>query len=70
MTTGDKIRDIKRPYRKKALQTGYAQAGKAVVNHPLTADPLTVAVGLAAEAGAEPEEAEVNLPWASTVIAE
>ena len=35
MTTGDKIRDIKRPYRKKALQTGYAQAGKAVVNHPV-----------------------------------
>jgi len=34
MTTGDNIRDIKRPYRKKSLQTGYAQAGKAVVNHP------------------------------------
>ena len=35
MTTGDNIRDLKRPYRKKALQTGYAQAGKAVVNHPV-----------------------------------
>lgn len=35
MTTGDKIRDIKRPYRKKSLQTGYAQSGKAVVNHPV-----------------------------------
>ena len=35
MTTGDNIRDIKRPYRKKALQTGYAQAGNAVTNHPV-----------------------------------
>lgn len=35
MTTGDNIRDIKRPYRKKALQTGYAQSGNAVQNHPL-----------------------------------
>ena len=35
MTTGDNIRDIKRPYRKKALQTGYAQSGNAVINHPV-----------------------------------
>ena len=35
MTTGDNIRDLKRPYRKKALQTGYAQSGKAVQNHPV-----------------------------------
>ena len=35
MTTGDNIRDLKRPYRKKALQTGYAQSGNAVTNHPV-----------------------------------
>lgn len=35
MTTGDRIRDIKRPYRKKSFQTGYAQSGNAVINHPV-----------------------------------
>ena len=31
---GDKIRDLKRPYRKKALQTGYSQAGAGVQSTP------------------------------------
>tara|TARA_B100000073_G_scaffold333515_1_gene325090 strand:+ start:228 stop:1172 length:945 start_codon:yes stop_codon:yes gene_type:complete len=34
MTTGEKIRDIKRPYRKKAFQTGYSQKGNAVQSNP------------------------------------
>lgn len=32
MSTSDEIRDVKRPYRKKAFQTGYAQSGSAVHN--------------------------------------
>ena len=34
MTTGEKIRDIKRPYRKKAFQSGYSQKGNAVQSNP------------------------------------
>ena len=34
MTTGENIRDIKRPYRKKAFQTGYSQKGNAVQSNP------------------------------------
>ena len=30
MTTGEKIRDLKRPYRKKSFQSGYSQKGSAV----------------------------------------
>lgn len=32
MTTNDDILDLKRPYRKKALQTGYSQSGPSVVS--------------------------------------
>ena len=32
---GENNRNIKRPYRKKAFQTGYAQGGEAVSNPPL-----------------------------------
>ena len=34
MTTGEKIRDLKRPYRKKAFQSGYSQKGNAVQSNP------------------------------------
>jgi len=32
---GEDIRDVKRPYRKKAFQTGYSQKGSAVSSTPL-----------------------------------
>ena len=32
---GEDIRDVKRPYRKKAFQTGYSQKGAAVSSTPL-----------------------------------
>ena len=32
MTINDDILDLKRPYRKKALQTGYSQSGPSVVS--------------------------------------
>ena len=34
MTDGERIRDLKRPYRKKALQTGYSQKGASVRSQP------------------------------------
>ena len=34
MTTGEKIRDLKRPYRKKSFQSGYSQKGSAVQSNP------------------------------------
>ena len=34
MAGNEKIRDLKRPYRKKSLQTGYSQAGEAVDSFP------------------------------------
>ena len=34
MTTGENIRDLKRPYRKKAFQSGYSQKGNAVQSNP------------------------------------
>jgi len=34
MAGNEKIRDLKRPYRKKALQSGYSQAGDAVDAYP------------------------------------
>lgn len=35
MSDSENIRDLKRPYRKKALQTGYSQAGESVDAAPL-----------------------------------
>jgi len=35
MSDSENIRDLKRPYRKKALQSGYSQAGEAVDAAPL-----------------------------------
>lgn len=40
---GEDIRDVKRPYRKKAFQTGYSQKGAAVSSTPLPAHTYSTA---------------------------
>ena len=40
---GEDIRDVKRPYRKKAFQTGYSQKGSAVSSTPLPAHTYSTA---------------------------
>ncbi len=47
---GEDIRDVKRPYRKKAFQTGYSQKGAAVSSTPLPPHTYSTAITQQTEA--------------------
>jgi hypothetical protein len=47
---GENIRDVKRPYRKQALQTGYSQKGAAVNSTPLPVHTYSTATTQQTEA--------------------